>query len=294
MKRVLLVTVTIAAMVGAGSAHAADLGTPVYKAPVAAPPVVYSWTGWYIGANGGYSWGRGSTDVTETLVTTVTFGALAGSFSQTAFGSGTAKLNGALGGVQAGYNWQTDRFVWGIEGDIQATGQRGGIIFCPTGNLGGCAFNSVTENVKLPWFGTLRGRVGVAWDRVLFYATGGLAVAEIKVDGAESFAGAQPVLAGPFGSASRNSTRIGWVVGGGIEGAIDNNWSVKAEYLHMDLGSVDNTVTASSSANLGLFIPATLTLGLNSAFHTRFTDDIVRVGLNYKFGWAPPPAATRY
>jgi outer membrane immunogenic protein len=281
-------------MVGAGSAGAADLGTPVYKAPVAAPPVIFSWTGWYVGANGGYSWGRGATDVTETLVTTLTVGPLTGSISSTAFGTGTTKLNGALGGAQAGYNWQTDRFVFGIEGDIQATGQRGSILFCPTGTLvAGCALNSVSANVKLPWFGTLRGRVGVAWDRVLFYATGGLAVGEIKVDGAESFAGAQPLLAGPFGSASRNTTRTGWVVGGGVEGAIDNNWSVKAEYLHMDLGSVDNTVIGSSSAPLGFIIPGNLTLGLNSAFHTRFTDDIVRVGLNYKFGWTPPPFATR-
>jgi outer membrane immunogenic protein len=200
-----------------------------------------------------------------------------------------------LGGVQAGYNWQIDRFVWGIEGDIQITGERGGVTICPA-VPGACGTGFVfgTANYSLPWFGTLRGRAGVAWDRVLFYATGGLAVGEIKADYTDGFVGL-PSLA-PFAIGSRSSTRIGWVAGGGIECAIDNNWSIKAEYLHVDLGSVNQSVTATTSVSLGTFFgsPIILTQTLNGAFRTHLTDDIVRVGVNYKFGWTPPPAVTKY
>jgi outer membrane immunogenic protein len=108
MRALLRGSVVIAAMAG-GTALAADL--PVYKAPVAAPAPVFTWTGLYVGANGGYSWGRASSDLTETQVTTATVGAATATVTTTSVGRDKAKLNGGLGGVQAGYNWQTNRFL---------------------------------------------------------------------------------------------------------------------------------------------------------------------------------------
>ncbi len=303
MKRLLLGTMAILATAGAGSALAADL--PL-KAPPIVVPIAFSWTGFYVGGNAGYSWGRASTDLTETEIVTATISTLAGTpiASATATsvftGSDRARLNGALGGLQAGYNWQTDRWVWGIEGDLQITGERGGVLICPTtpgtpppvcpslGTVYG------TANYSLPWFGTLRGRTGIAWDRALLYLTGGLAVGQVKADYTDAFFGGLGI-GFPPAVGSRSLTRFGWVVGAGIEGAVAENWSVKLEYLHVDLGSFDNAVASNGgfSAVLGDF-RTTLAITLNSAFHTRVTDDILRVGLNYRFSAVAPAVVTKY
>jgi outer membrane immunogenic protein len=142
---------------------------------------------------------------------------------------------------------------------------------CPAGSA------AFTANYKLDWFGTVRGRVGyLPTDRVLLYATGGLAYGHLGSDA--------PGLGLGWGS-----TRAGWTVGAGAEAAIDRNWSVKLEYLYMDLGNVGG---ANASATGVTNAPNTPTPGFNtvtttaltSAFSTRFTDNIVRVGLNYRFG----------
>jgi outer membrane immunogenic protein len=299
MKKLLFASAAYVLFIGP-SALAADL--PVYKKAPVAPPV-FSWTGFYVGGNVGYSWGRASTDLTETVSTTATIigpnGPLASAtVTTTSFGNDRARLNGALGGFQAGYNWQFDRYVAGFEGDIQATGQRGDVTICPvtagaapvpcpgtTGTLFG------TASYRLPWFGTLRGRVGVTFDRILLYATGGLAVGEVKADYLDGFVNPTPPLALATGSAS--ATRAGWVFGGGIEGAIDRNWSIKAEYLHLDFGSVDQSISANGvplTVSIGSFT-TTLSQSLTSAFHTRVTDEVFRIGLNYRFG---APVVAKY
>jgi outer membrane immunogenic protein len=296
MRKLLLASAGFVLFAGT-SVLAADLPVkaPVYKAPP--PPPVFSWTGFYVGGNVGYSWGRASTDLTETVTSTATITTLAGTpiasstVTTTSVGSDRARLNGALGGFQAGYNWQFDHFVTGFEGDIQATGQRGDITICPvpagaapvpcpgtTGTLFGAA------SYRLPWFGTLRGRVGVTFDRILLYATGGLAVGEIKADYVDGTVGGTPL--NPLATGSVSTTRAGWVFGGGIEGAIDRNWSIKAEYLHLDFGSLDQSISASG---VSLTIPlgdfrTTLSQSLTSTFHTRVTDDVFRIGVNYRFG----------
>lgn len=308
MRKLLQGSVAILAVAGAVPALAADLSTPVYKAAPIVAPILYSWTGFYVGGNAGYSWGRGSTDLTETVITRadVTRTTLAGTpiASTTVISppvvtsaSDRARINGGLGGLQAGYNWQTDRFVWGIEGDAQITGERGGVSFCFAGPVGCAAVG--TANYSLPWFATLRGRAGVAFDRVLFYATGGLAAGEIRSSFTDGVAAG--FFPGGVATLDSRTTRVGWVVGAGVEGAIANNWTIKVEYLHMDLGSVDASVNGSStsatSITVGDFrINTLLATQFNSTYRARITDDIVRIGLNYRFSWAAvsPAVVTKY
>jgi outer membrane immunogenic protein len=168
---------------------------PIYtKAP---PPVipVWTWTGFYVGGNAGYSFGRASTDYNESftstsVVTATTTGGipvagngLTATTAGTALGNAAADMNDWLAGVQAGYNWQVQQWVFGIEADIQGTGQTDDPLFCGTP---GCPAGSLygTSASKLPWFGTLHGRVGYSWNiapnqPVMLYATGGLAYGEV-------------------------------------------------------------------------------------------------------------------
>jgi len=275
MKRLMLTGFALVSLV-VGPAKAADLKpapAPVYtKAPVMAP--VFSWTGFYIGLNGGYSWGRTSSDfrITDTI---------AGVTGVTA-GSASRNINGWLGGGQIGYNWQTGTWVLGIETDIQGTGQKGTVSFatptiCPVGVFIApvpCSTGSGSVEQKLPWFGTLRGRVGftpaATW---LLYATGGLAYGEIDTNA--TFTSASAVPGGPVTltstSASSNTTRVGWTAGAGVEWAFYGPWSAKLEYLFMDLGKVNTSFAG----------PGPFTLMTTSS---RITDNIVRAGINYRFG----------
>jgi outer membrane immunogenic protein len=309
MKKLLLGVAALAAVALANSASAADL--PVYKAPVA--PVAYSWTGVYVGANAGYSWGRSSNDWSAFALSTnpafsTCFSTGGGGNSFCANGSDTSKLNGAIGGLQAGYNWHTGSFLVGIEADIQASGQKGDQTFVTgfsTGTANPLGTLTATYTEKLTWFGTARGRVGFVADRWLVYATGGLAYGEVTNSGSATATGlstgANCVVAGPqpsggicpFSNWSSSSTRFGWSAGAGIEGAIGNGWSIKAEYLHVDLGSVVTSFATlpgiyGTGGLQGAFLVANAG---NGTIRSRITDEIVRVGVNYKLGWAGPVSA---
>jgi outer membrane immunogenic protein len=189
----------------AGIASAADMGAPapVYtKAPIMAP--MFSWTGFYIGANVGGAWGNSSD-------TNAFFAPLTS--------TGNFSTSGVLGGGQAGYNWQFGSWVLGIETDGDWSNVKGS-----TSN-GLCA--GVTCTTSDSWVGTTRGRLGYAVDHWLFYGTGGVAYGDIKftdLPAAFIFNG--------------SSTNTGWAAGGGIEYAFTSQWSAKLEYLHVDLGSV--------------------------------------------------------
>jgi outer membrane immunogenic protein len=267
MKRLLLASVAgVALMVGA-PADAADLGVrPTYKAPppVAAPVPVFSWTGFYIGANVGYSWGKWAASSNQRLFAFESF-------------SNEPDVDGWLGGLQAGYNFQSGQWVLGLEGDIQITGEKRTHSWTDPGTNcnqdqdlippqcnAGPAF--VSHEWRLPWFGTLRGRAGVlAAPTWLLYVTGGLAFGESKYD----FAFSQPG-AGLFQAFSNSVTKAGWTVGGGLEAAIGYGWTAKLEYLFIDLGTQSiNTVDLDGNP-------------LNIEHKIR--DNIVRVGLNYRFG----------
>jgi len=171
----------------AGPAFGADVGTkaPAYRALPLAP--VFSWTGFYVGVHGGYGWSD----------------------------SQGLDLKGGFGGGQAGYNYQINNFVWGIEGDIA------GADISETDTFG-----PLSVKVSFDTLASLRGRFGVAYGNALFYGTAGAGWGHFKVS------------ASAFGfSASDSVTLSGWTVGAGIEYAFLPNWSAKVEYLHYGFGS---------------------------------------------------------
>jgi len=272
MKKVMLTSVALAALIS-GPAFAADLARPVYKAPP--PPVeVWSWTGFYLGVNVGYSFGRTNTDADV-------FDADSGALLFA--GNNNFNLNGVIGGGQIGFNWQNGIWVWGLEADIQGSGQKGSTAFdCP---VSFCNFDAdtspsniavATVDQRLRWFGTARARLGVTVaPTVLAYVTGGLAYGEVKTDLSLSGFTIGGALA-PIALASTTTTKAGWTAGGGIEARLGGNWTGKIEYLYMDLGTFDGSVTNPFTSN-----PTTF------AFSSHVKDNIVRVGLNYKFGYGP-------
>jgi outer membrane immunogenic protein len=326
MKRLLLAGAAFAALI-AGPAMAADQAPKVYRRPVVVAAPVYSWTGFYVGGNLGYSWGNASTNIVGSGTTFILPGLLGFFPSFPGFpanlgfaGSNTTRLNGMVGGGQIGYNFQfTPKWVLGFETDIQGAGERGSSTFVNPfstqlcgNNIGLTCIANVPANgiagtayeARINWFGTVRGRLGyLITDQVLLYGTGGLAYGQVKlsgitgVNGSTDFTSVFPTVTPftPGGSVfSASKTNVGFTVGGGIEGKcsywLPAGWTWKLEYLYVDLGSLD-TVTSFPSAvpQFGLLLPgftyATPFTG-SIATHTHFTDNVVRVGLNYKFGYA--------
>jgi outer membrane immunogenic protein len=260
-----LIIAILAGLFATASANAADLPARTYtKAPVMVDPG-YNWTGFYAGGNIGYSWGRSSdtSSFTNSAGTTL--------FTTT----GSSNLDGLVGGGQIGYNWQTQNWLWGLEADIQGTGERGTRdLTCPIGlctpaPVGALALPGpavpATLTQQIDWFGTVRARGGIlVTPKVLLYATGGLAYG--GVNSSETIGG--------FGF-SNTDTRVGYTVGAGIEGAIGGNWTARLEYLYLDLGRTSGSFATTIAALGG----GTLT----SAYSSRVTDNVLRVGLNYRF-----------
>lgn len=228
MNRNLVVSGFVAALLAgsAVTANAADVLEPIPAAPVAPmamDPVTFDWTGIYVGGNIGYGFAGddevGYRDVVQPS-------------------PGTLETDGFLGGLQAGYNYQIGSAVIGLEADIQYAGLEDRV-----------SANGNTAKGELDWYGTVRPRLGYAFDRTLVYGTGGLAYGSYD-------------MTTTFGNSSE--TYVGWVVGGGVEHAFTDNLTAKVEYQYVDLGSDDvrlgGTVTTPSPN-----------------FHS------VRVGLNYKF-----------
>jgi len=256
MKKLLICAIAALGGLGVTSARAAD---------------AWNWTGFYAGLNIGYSWGHSATDVsffnntTNVLLTTA---------------SKSFSMDGVIGGGQIGYNWQWDKWVFGLEADLQASGQKGDTTFNCPGTI--CNFgltavaatvapvNVTTFDQKLDWFGTLRGRLGLTvTPTILAYVTGGLAVGHIETDGnMTGFTGGGLATSSTFGN---STTKTGWTIGGGLEGRLWGRWTGKIEYLYMDLGTVDTTGLLTTN-----FIP------IRAEFSSKITDNIVRVGLNYK------------
>jgi outer membrane immunogenic protein len=220
-----------------GSALAADLSR--------APPVytkapimapIYNWNGFYLGINGGGGWGRSRFD-----------------FSGVGTTSGDFNTSGGLFGGTAGFNWQSSTFVFGVEGDGDWANIKGSAA-CPA-----VGFTCSTSD---SWLATARARLGYAANEWLFYVTGGGAFGDVKM--ATTFFPGQSV------------TKTGWTAGGGIEYGFAPNWSVKVEYLHVDLGSA------------GCSIP---NCSLLTQANVPFRAEIVRAGLNWRFNWGGPVMA---
>jgi outer membrane immunogenic protein len=259
-------------MLGIAPALAADMAPRYSKAPAPAMEAVYSWTGFYVGGNVGYGW----FDRNATLVDTGTvafFGpSIAAGALPNVYG---VNPRGVVGGGQVGYNWQAGMWVFGVEADFQGADVKGSQTISTAG-IPGFVPITATATEKLDWFGTARGRVGFAASTALFYVTGGLAYGHVN----NTFATAAPAVGqSAFGSSSR--TDVGYVVGAGVEWAFNANWSVKGEYLFMDLGNHSTTAFGVTGTPVG----ATLSL------RDREQYNIVRVGLNYKWGG---PVVARY
>ena len=263
MKRVLILSALL--VVGTVPAMAADL-------PVKAPPPVMAplptWTGFYLGLNGGYSWGRSSRELNFVTATGATIIPPGGVVT-----TGGTELEGGLFGGQIGYNWQTANWVFGFETDIQWANQRGSRAFTGVIPLaGGGALTGAVVDQKLEWFGTFRGRGGfLVGQSALLYVTGGLAYGSLQTDIA--LAGLTAAGAGIAATASGSSTRVGWTLGTGVEWKFSPNWSAKVEYLYMDIGNTTNTAF--------LTTPAGAVVGANVT--SRVTDNIIRGGFNYQF-----------
>jgi high affinity Mn2+ porin len=285
-----VVVMAVSSMVSGRALAAEGLDRASAKAR-AAFPMYFNWSGPYLGINAGYGLGKSQTDAF--------FNDPAGAPLFAA--SASSKLNGMIGGAQAGYNWQAGIWVVGLETDIQATIQRSSQAYsCPGAicNPPVLSFNApvgIWNYQKLDWFSTLRGRVGATvTPDALAYATGGAAIAGISHAGTIAGAnlaplvddGGMPILdaagnpvnvAGPAGTVFvSHATRMGWVAGAGVEVRLGRNWTGKIEYLHLDLGRDSIDV-----ANLLNATPVRVSL------NTRVTDDIVRVGFNYRLDSTP-------
>jgi outer membrane immunogenic protein len=191
----------------------------------AADPYVdpaYDWSGYYLGVQAGYGWGESRhTDSNGTT-------------------SGDFDTEGFVGGLTAGWNFQNSNVVFGLESDISYSDISG-----QTNNICGAAGCST----EIDWFGTARGRVGLAFDNALIYATAGLATADVDASVA---------------NVSNSDLLFGWTAGAGIEFAFSENFSMKAEYLYMDLGTIGVPTSAPVKAKVD-------------------ENHIARIGLNWHF-----------
>jgi outer membrane immunogenic protein len=226
-----LIAGAIAAFGSIGIAQAADL--PVRRAPAPVPVVapVYNWSGFYIGGNVGYGWSAGTVDI-----------------NGVSFEGGD--LKGPFAGGQIGYNWQAGQWVFGIEADGQWANIKEDYTFA-----------GLTFTDKVDYFFTIRGRLGIAFNNALLYATGGYA-----------HLGWESSVTDGATIVSVSGDRGGWTVGGGMEFAFASNWSAKLEYLYIQTFDKDQTI---------FNVPVTWNLHVHTA----------KVGLNYRFGGGGPVVA---
>jgi outer membrane immunogenic protein len=271
MKRFLLSTVAI--LTFAGVAAAADLpARRMAPAPLVAVVPVFTWTGFYVGIHAGHIWADED--------------AVIGDRQNVGFGNGAVPAllefdnSGWMGGAQIGFNWQFGAFVAGVEADISGTdiGSESSAFFpgrnlnLPNNDPDRVGPRVTALNREMDWLGTVRARVGFAFDRWMIFGTGGFAFGETSLSGSivRTNAAGLPNFGDErnvFGSDS--DTQTGWAAGAGVEYALTNNFTVKAEWIHYDLG--DQNVRLSNPS------------GDFADFRVENAGDIVRLGLNYKF-----------
>jgi outer membrane immunogenic protein len=255
MTKGILATLALVAL--GGTAFAADL--PSRKGPVFAPVApIFTWTGFYVGVNAGVLF-------TDNDIRTI------GNAANTIANVATNRRPGSLSisdeaftiGGQVGYNYQIGNIVLGAEADLNYVDLKSSSSFLSS------VGDPSTYRQELDYLGTVRLRIGYAFDRALIYATGGLAYGDAK--NSVNFFANTPGNPLQF-AGSKSDVEVGYAVGGGVEYAFTNNISLKAEYLYYDLGKSNVVVNA---------IPG---VGLNS-YTARFRNDghIVRAGLNYRF-----------
>jgi outer membrane immunogenic protein len=259
-----------ASMVCAGVfAAAASLASSAFAAeplPAPPPPVPFTWTGVYLGGQIGYAWGddnfyySGLDPLTGLAFTPSVF----------------VSPSGVIGGAHVGVDYQIDKpgggFVIGLEGSVDGTSLHS----TATASFAALGGGSVSASTNTDIQGSIRGRFGIAWDRLLAYGTGGVAFGGFDT----SYAISAPAF---FGSNSFSNTRVGWTAGGGIDYAVTNNWSVFAEYRYTSFGTVCDTGLASTAFAT---VPG-LTRGFLNSTRT-LNENQVQVGFSYKFDLSLP------
>jgi outer membrane immunogenic protein len=253
---------TTALFVGlAQSASAADRGVPYRAAPPPPPAPVFSWTGFYVGGHGGCAHDR--KDYTPGPFRN------ADPAGPSAFTIDTANGGGCYGGAQVGYNYQVASWVLGIEADGSW-----GSIKSKTNLLEtepGAIETLALYDQKLTSFGTVRGRLGYTWNwgttPTLWYVTGGWAWARNELT--------TTALDGVVNTLTDSQSHTGWTIGTGLEVALGWNWSLKGEYLYMDLDNKGYTTAFITDDGA---LPGTRLTNVDLKIHT------VRMGLNYRFG----------
>lgn len=268
------------------SAHAADMdGAKAGMGDL--PEATAAWTGFYLGINSGYGWGArpGTLNTGAVAFESFTFSS---TLSDASPASGWSALTpeGGFGGGQLGYNVQRNRFVGGVEADIQGASLNGSAFSEAAFQSLGAPLPAVNAEAwtksSLDWFGTVRGRLGYSLGSTLLYVTGGFAYGGVRdqLGTKLTFANAAANISS---AASRNATLTGGVAGGGVEVALSPSWSAKAEYQYIDLGSttlaVDGAAQYSGSVHAG-----GASLKIDHAYNT------VRLGLNYKIAQVPEQA----
>jgi outer membrane immunogenic protein len=268
--------IAAAAAIFIGSTIASSAADMAVKAPMVAPPPVWTWTGFYIGAHVGAGWGTTESTLTDAAIV-APGGALAAAFS---FPFSQNSRSGFLGGVQAGYNWQSGWAVFGVQGDFAGADITG---TNPCLLLLSCSSDT-------NWLATVSGRLGaVVLDRGLVYVKGG--AAWMNTNHSVNLPGFGTLLGGGGGGlaafsgaelASRESTAFGWLIGMGTEWQITPNWTAFVEYNYIRF----DTKNESFLINPALIAAAggagtTITVGAD----LRNTMSIAKVGVNYKFNW---------
>jgi outer membrane immunogenic protein len=269
-----------------------------------------NWSGSYVGGNVGYGWGKAhsSQSGAASSFSGAPIAYVPNSFD-VASTSGKTALDNILGGVQLGYNFSSQRWIIGAEADLQFGRQSGNTFLVSplSGSVcnnvilpaGPCSVSpvlpsavngpvSTTVASSIDWFGTVRGRLGyLVSDNLLVFATGGLAYGQVKVSTTTNVAVtvANGILFAPdSSSAHASSTKFGFALGAGLQGVLPSfspNWTWKVEYLYADLGSLDTSapfaLVRTGSPSL-YYTPITG----SAVMHTRFTDNTLRIGLNYR------------
>ena len=223
-----LFAATVALAIAIAGVQAADL--PAVQPPVAetlAP--ANDWSGFYVGVHGGYGFGE----------TELSIPGLATDYD----------IDGWLAGVQAGYNFQSGMWLFGVEADIAYSSIDGSIAVAGQ--------NPLAATTDIDWLATIRARAGLHYDRWMPYITGGVAFADVD-----------HTITVPFALAT-SDTLVGWTVGGGVEAMFDPSWTAKLEYLYVDLEDVNFTFTPAGAA------------AISGTFDDNF--HVIRAGLNYHF-----------
>jgi outer membrane immunogenic protein len=260
-----------------------------------------AWTGFYAGVNAGYAWGSANNTlsiVDGPAITNCHFcGVSSGGSGNDAgvaqsAGSPSFNPNGFIGGSQAGYNRQNGNWVYGVEVDFESFSQNQSVnssfglpantatsTSCASGGLPVNCTGNVSTSINTDWLLTFRPRIGYGWDSTLVYVTGGLALTKISFSQSYSDNINFGNSVGGSASTSASQMKAGWVVGGGLEHSIGNNWSMKAEYLYVRFDGLSAGGTLTDS------IPGDFANFTNNLDH--LSSNIVRVGINYRLAASP-------